>query len=179
MQINESSLYVVDTNVWIAADSGDASGTDCDSKSLQFLYALYYDDGEIAADFRISQSEDGLVFQEYRKRFRGADPAVSEQSASHQILLRLINETRVRYARINIDGDIAVLPDDLERLIHHDDDRKFVALSLALSSRPPIVNAKDSDWKCWKDGLCDHGVKVIQLCPELFDTSQDPAEPRS
>ena len=148
--MTESSLYVVDTNVWIAADSGHASGTDCASKSWQFLHTLYYGNGEIAADVKISRTEEGLVLQEYRKRFRGADPAVSEQSASHEILLRLINETRVRYASIDIDGDIAVLPDELERLVHHDDDRKFVALSLAFCSRPPIVNAKDSDWKCWE-----------------------------
>ena len=172
----ESSLYVIDTNVWIAADSGDRSGTDCASKSWKFLHSLYYGGGKIAADFRISQTEEGLVLQEYRKQFKGANPAVLEQSASHQILLRILNEGRVRYARIDIDGDVAVLPDDLERLVHHDDDRKFVALSLAIASRPPIVNAKDSDWKQWKEGLCDHGIKVIQLCPELFDCSHDSTE---
>lgn len=172
----ESPLYVVDTNVWVAADSSDASGTSCASKSWEFLRTLYYVNGQIAADLRISQTEEGLVFQEYRKQFRSADPAVLEQSAWRQIFLRLIDERRVRYVSIDIDGDIAVLPDDLERLIHHDDDRKFVAVSLAISSPPPIVNAKDSDWECWTDGLRNHGVEVIQLCPELFETSQDPAE---
>lgn len=163
-RVADLSLYVVDTNVWVAADRGRAQGTDCDSKALRFLRRLVYGKGKIAADLRISRHAEGLVFQEYRKRFRGAHPRVSQQSISYQILNRLINRGRVCYQTIEIDGEIAVLPEELEQLVDDDDDRKFVALSLAFSERPPIVNATDPGWDCWKDGLCDHGIKVIQLC---------------
>lgn len=44
-------------------------------------------------------------------------------------------------------------------------DRKFVAVALASDSRPPILNAVDSDWWHAKEALERAGVQVRFLCP--------------
>ncbi|MEM1057598.1 MAG: hypothetical protein AAGI52_18930 [Bacteroidota bacterium] len=48
-------------------------------------------------------------------------------------------------------------------------DRKFVAVSLAHPERPRVHNATDSDWHDHADALSQHGVRVMQECPDRFD----------
>jgi len=56
-------------------------------------------------------------------------------------------------------------PDDV-RLANFDaSDRKFVAVAGAHGDTPPILQATDSKWLAWNDGLAAHGVKVEFLCP--------------
>jgi len=43
-------------------------------------------------------------------------------------------------------------------------DRKFVAVSIAHSERPPILNAVDSGWRDFLAPLAENGVKVHDLC---------------
>jgi hypothetical protein len=56
-------------------------------------------------------------------------------------------------------------PDD-DRLANFDPpDRKFVAVAAAHPDKPPILQAADSKWLAWNEGLVAHGVKIDFLCP--------------
>lgn len=46
-------------------------------------------------------------------------------------------------------------------------DKKFVAVALAHSDHPPILNAVDTDWEMFREPLERIGVRVEFLCGEL------------
>ncbi len=48
----------------------------------------------------------------------------------------------------------------------HSKDRKFVAVALAHSDRPPILEALDSGWLDFRDILHQHGVIVEFICED-------------
>lgn len=78
------------------------------------------------------------------------------------------NPQRVAQVRIERDADrgYAEFPDDPE--LHEFDhaDRKFVAVAVVHSKRPPILQGSDSKWMLWSDRLLAHGIEVEFLCPE-------------
>ena len=81
------------------------------------------------------------------------------------------NETRVRLVPIHVtaDGaDFTEFPRDSTLTAFDRDDRKFVAVALASSDSPPIVNATDTDWWLFREALARHGVTVEFLCPDLM-----------
>lgn len=136
---------------------------ECHIKVLEFLEHLDHCDKRIAVDNR------HLIFGEY---FR----LLSQQLAPYDLLTRLMAQGRVLERAVAVADGVACLPNDLERLVHDRDDRKFVAVALSFSSPPPVVNATDSDWVDWERGLRDHGIEVIQLCPELVNTPRGTSE---
>ena len=133
---------------------------DCHIESLKFLNSL------TASGSRIAVDDSHLVFGEY---FR----LMSEQLAPYSILTRLLAQGRVLYRHIDVVNKIAVIPDEIERIVDDKSDRKFVAISLTFlpPTRPPIVNATDSDWRDWEKALAGYDVEVIQLCPGLSSRS--------
>lgn len=166
MPFTDSPTYVVDTNVWLVAETDADVDTACHLEALKFLY--YLDDSKTC----IAVDDQHLIFGEY---FR----LLSQQSAPFDLLTRLIRQERVLTRKIDVYEGVAVLPDALERIVHDRNDRKFVAVTLAFSTPPPIVNATDSDWADWERALQDHGIEVLQLCPELVNTPRDSAEHRA
>lgn len=148
------------------AQPGSHADTDCHTNCLQFVDRLDNSKERIAVD-------DGyLIFSEY---FR----LLSQQLAPHDALIRLMAQGRVVEMHVKVDDEGVVLPDELAGIVHDRDDRKFVAVSLACSPPAPIVNATDSDWVDWEECLRDHGVEVIQLCPEVVHAPRDSAERRA
>ena len=51
------------------------------------------------------------------------------------------------------------------------DDRKFVAVARAVGTKPPILNASDTDWWHYRQALRRHGIQIQYLCPELMPNS--------
>ncbi len=47
-------------------------------------------------------------------------------------------------------------------------DRKFVAVANAHIDKPPILQATDSKWWGWKEGLEESGISVTFLCPDYI-----------
>lgn len=163
MPFTQSTLYVVDTNVWLVAQAGANVDEECHLEALRFLDLL--DDGETC----IAVDDQHLIFGEYFG-------LLSQQLASFHLLTDLIRQERVLQRQIDVSEGAAVLPNALERLVHDRSDRKFVAVSLSFASIPPVVNASDRDWVDWEDGLGDYGIEVIQLCPEVVHAPRSPAE---
>jgi len=61
-------------------------------------------------------------------------------------------------------------PDNPELEGFDHSDRKFVAVAIASRVYPDIYNATDSDWYNFQEALERDGLKIIQLCPHLFET---------
>ena len=166
MSFTQSPLYVVDTNVWLVARDVADVDTECHLEALEFLYYLNDNKKCIAVD------DQHLILGEYFG-------LLSQQFIPHLILTEIMRDKRVSKREIDVFEGMAVLPDELGRIVHDRNDRKFVAVSLAFSTPPPIVNATDSDWADWEAGLRDHGIEVIQLCPELVNAPRDAADHRA
>lgn len=69
--------------------------------------------------------------------------------------------------------DYEEFPDDSEFTGFDPSDRKFVAVSRASPSQPPILNAVDSDWLPYHEAFARHGVQVTFLCPGLPTVKRD------
>jgi hypothetical protein len=50
-------------------------------------------------------------------------------------------------------------------------DRKFIAVSLATSDRPPIIVAVDRGWTRFHEPLVKNGIKIQFLCPDVVTPS--------
>ena len=120
----------------------------------------------------IAVDDKHLILGEY---FR----LLSPQLAPYLILTALLRQCRVLHKSIAVVEGVAVIPDELKLVVHDRNDRIFVAVALSFSSPCPIVNATDSDWVDWEEGLRDHGIEVIQLCPQLVYSPRDSAEYRA
>ena len=145
------------------AQFGADVDTACHLEALKFLDSLADVEKCIAVD------DQHLILGEYFG-------LLSQQFAPYEILTRLMRQERVLQRKIDVSEGIAILPNELERLVHDRNDRKFVAVSLSFSSLPPVVNAADRDWVSWEVGLRDHGIEVIQLCPELVNSPRGSSE---
>lgn len=63
-------------------------------------------------------------------------------------------------------GNYLEFPDDPDLQTFPRDDRKFVAVALAHPTRPPILNAVDTDWWIFRKALERNGVCLEFLCPD-------------
>ncbi|HET7232759.1 MAG TPA: hypothetical protein VFJ16_22305, partial [Longimicrobium sp.] len=59
-------------------------------------------------------------------------------------------------------------PDDPALVAFDRSDQKFVAVALASSLDPEVLNASDSDWWNTREALISHGLHLTFLCPELM-----------
>lgn len=66
------------------------------------------------------------------------------------------------------DREFEEFPDDPDLAAFDRSDRKFVAVALASGTGPEVFNASDTDWWIHRQGLHQHGIKVVFLCPELM-----------
>ena len=137
--------------------------TACHLEALKFLDYLADVEKCIAVD------DQHLIFSEYFG-------LLSQQLAPYEILTRLIRQERVSHREIDVSEGVAVLPNELGRIVQDRNDRKFVAVALSFSMPPPVVNATDSDWVDWEEGLRDNGIEVIQLCPEFVNSLRGSSE---
>jgi hypothetical protein len=152
--------YVVDTNVWVMVDKvqdiGQLSLTeiDCIDACRNWLRAFAENDDRLVVDASYR------ILREYRR-------AISQQGRARTLLDQFETQPRNRLLEIEITFDedgYAVLPSVL--LIHDEDDRKFVAVALGCTPRPPIINATDTDWTIDREMLDKGGIEIRELCPD-------------
>jgi hypothetical protein len=63
----------------------------------------------------------------------------------------------------------AEFPDHPELDEFDPSDEVFVAVASAHDEKPPILEASDSKWWGWKDGLLECGIEVEFLCPHEIE----------
>lgn len=112
-----------------------------------------------------------VMLDEYRKK-------LSEQDYGHQVILNKLQTCEYIPIEIDDHGD-AVIPAELEPVIHDRADRKWVAASLQATAdgkKNRIINACDTDWMEWEDTLSEANIEVEQLienwCRAKFEEKQ-------
>ena len=87
----------------------------------------------------------------------------------------LTNQTNPKYCQQVVinetvagSGEFLEFPTDPALQKFDRSDRKWVAIALTHSAKPPILNAADTDWKDFESELGVHGIKIQFLCPELM-----------
>ena len=162
---------VIDTNVILVANGQHSDvGVTCVAACAARLQAIVQS-GRVAID-------DGYrILKEYQHKTephsgkRAGDAFLRWLMRNNANPQRCERVTVVEHAQRGFES----FPDD-ERLANFDpSDRKFVAVAAACSARPPILQAADSKWLAWNEGLAAHGVKVEFLCPKdlrEFETSK-------
>jgi len=63
-------------------------------------------------------------------------------------------------------------PEDPDLISFDPPDRKFVAVAVAHSEHPSILQAADSKWLAWAPALKRHGVRVEFLCKKDIERFQ-------
>jgi len=156
---------IVDTNVPVVANGKhDKASLNCIQACVTALAC--------ARDGRVLIDNLGHILTEYRNNlaYRG-QPGVGDA------FFKWLWDNQANGARclkVNITPIDAgwrrfvEFPDD-DRLRGFDpSDQKFVAVALASTLNPPILNASDTDWLPVQHELREHGVAIEFLCPELM-----------
>ena len=156
---------VCDTNVALVAN-GDApqASEPCKLECIRQLE-------QIMRDGRLVLDSVGLILNQYlaQRPFgwpRGIGDwffiwAVTHQADPH--FCSIVDVTPTDKPRRFVE-----FPEDEELTGFDPDDRIFVAVAIASGTRPPVLNAADTDWWEHRAALSRHGVEVRFLCPELM-----------
>lgn len=158
---------VIDTNVLhVANGTTPQAGPNCILAVVERLE-------RVRRRERVCLDETGHILDEYlRQRFSfSGQPGVGdaffkwlfENQANprhcERVAVKSLSEEGTRFAEFPSDPRLAGFDPS---------DRKFVAVALASSKKPPILNAVDSDWWEHREALLSHGVEVEFLCPDQF-----------
>lgn len=155
------TTIVVDTNVILVANRqhDDISET-CRASCAERLYDIMQG-GCVVID-------DGYrILSEYQNK---TDSRTGKRGGDAFLKWLLRNNTNPRRCEQvplveHAERGFESFPDD-ERIANFDpSDRKFVAVAAAHRDKPPILQAADSKWIAWNDGLAAHGLRVEFLCP--------------
>jgi len=154
---------VVDTNVPVVANSrsGQAS-PDCVLVCLQRL-------DRITRTGRVALDDQWRIIREYQANLRSSGQPGVGDAFLKWILTNLANPERCELVSITPVGDetnFQEFPSDTALRRFDPSDRKFVAVALAHSQHPPIIQAIDSKWWEFRIPLRRNGVKVEFLCQQ-------------
>ncbi len=130
---------------------------------------------EIQTQHTLVLDNQWLIIQEYMANLRsGGQPGVGDA------FLKWVLTNRANPQRCEL-APITPLPNPPEPQMfnefpHEDEtlsrfdpsDRKFVAVALAHSEHPPILNAVDTDWRDYQQHLTKYGVQIEFLCPDVM-----------
>ena len=107
-----------------------------------------------------------LILNEYKRNWR-SNPQFAGTKFLKWLLVNLNNTRCCEQLDIHANGfSFDEFPNHPDLGTFDRDGRKFVAVSLAHFSRPPIVQAVDSDWLHARDTLLACGVTVEFLCEQ-------------
>ena len=152
------TAFVVDTNVAIVANGGEATHADlaCQLCCIEKLESVV-DENTVAIDSM------GLILKEYRGYWRPSQPGVGHAFFKHVFNLQYQDANVVRVPVTRSDDEQRGF-EELPRNTFDPSDRKFLAV--AVVAEAVVLNATDSDWDEQKPLMDRLGVKVEQLCPQ-------------
>lgn len=156
------SLYVIDTNVILAANrSHDELSLDCVEACVSLLEDIKQS-GTVVVD------DAYRIFKEYQNKTSAGQP-----KGLGDVFLKWLFQNSAnpkRCVQIVLTEHAADVFDefpakDLERRFDPPD-RKFVAVANAHPKKPHIVQAADCKWLDWNCKLKAYGIVVDFLCPD-------------
>ena len=152
------SVFVVDTNVAIAANGRDTHADErCQLACTEKLEGLVRH-GIVAVD------DVGLILEEYRHHlYYSGRPGVGDVFFKH-VFNSQYGCDRVQRIPVTPSDDDGRGFEELPENAFDPSDRKFLAV--AVTAGAVILNATDSDWGEHGALMGELGVEVEQLCPQ-------------
>jgi len=160
------SAFVVDTNVPVVANGrSEQADPDCVLACIGKLEEIT-SGGVVVLD-------DGMrILDEYMNNLSmsgqpGAGDGFMKWVWQNQAVTERCERVRIQPRRED-DHDFEEFPRDPALAGFDRDDRKFVAVALASSGDPVVLNAVDPGWWTHRDALHKHGVRLTFLCPQCI-----------
>jgi hypothetical protein len=167
-------MVVVDTNVAVVANGrSEQASADCERMCIQRIQRITKRTDKLVLD------DQWRIIREYQNHLRPEGQRGVGDAFLMWVLTNRKNPKRCQLVTITQVGDnetdFREFPSDPALQGFDPADRKFVAVVLAHSQHPPILQAVDSKWWDVKEPLERNSVKVEFLCPhdiQRFQTSQ-------
>ena len=156
---------VMDTNVAVVAN-GKTGQADKDC-ILQCIARLRH----IQEECLLLLDDKNRIIDEYRNNL---NPSGQPGPGDAFFLWLWRNQANQEYCRKIVvtsheDRGFEEFPDEPNLRDFDQDDRKFVAVTLASGTGPKVLNASDTDWWHHRQALQQHGVEIVFLCPDLME----------
>jgi hypothetical protein len=155
-------MAVVDTNVLMVANKKNkAASAECIQVCADQLF-------EIVGSGKVVLDDEWRILHEYGKHLNPSGQPGFGDFFYKWVLTNRKNPLRCELVKITL------LPADIENFLEFPmdkrfedfdpSDRKFIAVSMAHSWHPPVLQALDSEWWQFKNELDENGVNVVFLC---------------
>lgn len=124
--------------------------------------------GIMGGNEKLVLDESGLILREYMRNLHSS----GQPGTGDEFLGWILRTGAAMCERIPItpvggsNTEFDEFPVDPALNRFDEDDRKFIAVALAHSEKPPILQAVDSKWLSYREALTQNGVRVEYLCPD-------------
>ena len=157
-------IVVVDTNVAVVANGrSEQASADCERMCGQRLQKITKGPDRLVLD------DQRRIIREYQNNLRSEGQPGIGDAFLKWVLTNWRNPKQCQLVTITQVGgnetDFRGLPSHPALQGFDPSDRKFVAVALAHSQRPPILQAVDSKWWDMQEALECNNVQVEFLCP--------------
>lgn len=161
-----SEVCVIDTNVPKNANLAVASHPIPDDLEACVEACVDAIEHVIKSGCLVIDSDDEIFNEYLRNLSLSGSPGLGNSFMKWVHDHRFGNQS-VETITINKEGSsYTEFPDDVRLSEFDNDDRKFIAVSCAHTSNPPILQATDSQWWVYRTILAENGVEVHFLCEE-------------
>jgi len=155
---------VVDTNVPVVANGNSAQASPKCVQTCAIRLRELTERGRLVIDDR------WLILKEYMANLRSSGQPGNGDAFLKWVLTNYRNPERCEMVSITPTdaelNDFTEFPTTPSLSGFHGDDRKFVAVSMAHSDHPPILQAVDAEWWRLRDAFRQAGINVDFLCPD-------------
>ena len=157
-------MVVADTNVAVVANAlSEQASEDCVEACAERL------EGIMRGEVKLVLDDDWQILGEYAQNLHSTGTDVGDRFL-RWVLRNWRNPERCDLIHITpVDGsdnEFQEFPPDPALNDFDRADRKFIAVAIAHSERPPILQAVDSQWWDFRDALQENGVTVAFICED-------------
>ena len=156
---------IVDTNVaLVASGRSEQASEDCVAICANRLGQI--NSGEV----KLALDNQRRIIEEYRGKLNPeGQPGIGD------VFLKWVETNWANPQRCDLvpitpvngsENEFQEFPTDPALNDFDPDDRKFIAVALAHSENPPILQAVDSKWLDFRDALHENGVTVAFICED-------------
>lgn len=166
-------LCVVDTNVPIVAnllqkpDDSNCIDSKCILECIKYIK-------HVTTTQALVIDEGNCIFNEYMKHLTIGEPGVGNTFMKWVMNSRhcLPANQNVRITEI-AQNEFEEFPKDPRLADFDPSDKKFVAVAIACSENPSILQATDCKWIKWAPSLKEKGIEVKFLCPDYVKANYE------
>ena len=153
-------VVIVDTNVVVVANGrSEQASADCVETCAERLEEIMRGEVRLVLDNR------WIILREYMRNLQSNGIDVGDRFLGWILVNRdkrcdLVSITPVAGS----ENEFEEFPDDPALNDFDPDNRKFIAVALAHSEKPPILQAVDSQWWDFRDAFRRNGIVVEFIC---------------